>query len=78
MTVGGSVWPRAAETVRREKPRTSHLRGTVWIVTYLLFILAPLFALLLGSSSARAQLLDRVLGRHRLLRPGDDGACNSA
>jgi predicted ferric reductase len=27
----------------------SNLRGSVWIVTYLLFILAPLFALLLGS-----------------------------
>jgi len=49
MTVGGSVWPRAAETVRRREPRPSNLRGTVWIVTYLLFILAPLFALLLGS-----------------------------
>ena len=49
MTVGRSVWPRAAETVRRQEPRPSNLRGTVWIVTYLLFILAPLFALLLGS-----------------------------
>ena len=49
MTVGGSVWPRAAETVRRQEPPPSNLRGTVWIVTYLLFILAPLFALLLGS-----------------------------
>ena len=49
MTVGGSVWPRTAQSVRRREPRPSQFRGAVWIVTYLLFILAPLFALLLGS-----------------------------
>jgi predicted ferric reductase len=49
MTVGGSVWPRTGEIARRREPQPSHLRGAVWLVTYLLFILAPLFALLLGS-----------------------------
>ena len=49
MTVGGNVWPRTGEIARRGDPRPSHLRGAVWIVTYLLFVLAPLFALLLGS-----------------------------
>ena len=49
MSVGGNVWPRAAETVRKREPRPFNVRGAVWIATYLLFILAPLFALLLGA-----------------------------
>jgi predicted ferric reductase len=49
MTAGGSVWPRGGEMVRKGEPGTSHTRGAVWMVAYLLFILAPLFALLLGS-----------------------------
>ena len=49
MTVGGSVWPRSGEIVRKREPRSSQVRGAVWIATYLLFILAPLFALLFGA-----------------------------
>jgi predicted ferric reductase len=49
MTAGGNVWPGAGEMVRKREPRPSNVRGVVWIVTYLVFILAPLFALLLGS-----------------------------
>ena len=30
------------------------MRGTVWIIVYLLFILAPLFALLAGRCRRRA------------------------
>ncbi len=49
MTVGENVWPRATENVRKREPRPFNVRGAVWIATYLLFILAPLFALLLGA-----------------------------
>jgi predicted ferric reductase len=35
--------------VRRREPRPSNVRGVAWVLAYLLFILAPLFALLLGS-----------------------------
>jgi predicted ferric reductase len=35
--------------VGRGEPRPSHVRGAIWMVAYLFFILAPLFALLLGS-----------------------------
>ena len=49
MTVGGGVWERPGEVVRRREPRPSSVRGAVWIAAYLLFILAPLFALLFGA-----------------------------
>ena len=42
------------------------LRGTLWISVYLLFILAPLLALLTGALPPSARFLDRVLGRARL------------
>src|SRR6185312_17007118 len=42
--------PRLKRGEARRWFRATHgLRGTLWIVTYLFFILAPLFALLLGS-----------------------------
>ena len=63
MTVGGNVWPRATENVQKREPRPFNVRGAVWIATYLLFILAPLFALLARCASADARFLDRVLGR---------------
>ena len=49
------------------------VRGAIWVAIYLLFILAPLFALLGGIVAARARFLDRVPGGDRLRRPGDDG-----
>ncbi len=49
MTAGGSVWSGAGSSVRRREPRPSHVRGTLWVAAYLLFVLAPLLALLLGS-----------------------------
>jgi predicted ferric reductase len=52
MTVGGSVWERAGEGVRKKEPQPSNVRRVVWIGAYLLFILAPIFALLLGSHPA--------------------------
>jgi predicted ferric reductase len=44
--VGEAVLPRAAA---RRQTTTWSLRGGVWILVYLLFILAPLFALLFGT-----------------------------
>ena len=44
------------------------VRGTLWLLIYLLFILGPLFALLAGTLPPARGFLDRVLGRARLLR----------
>src|SRR5215831_1919850 len=48
-SVGGAVWQRAGRVGRRRVSSLYNVRGAVWIVAYLFFVLAPLFALLLGS-----------------------------
>ena len=35
------------------------MRGTVWVIVYLLFILAPLFALLAGDVACRRAISGR-------------------
>ena len=47
--VGGAVLPRAGHAVRRSDTALYKLRGTIWMIVYLLFVLAPLFALLFGA-----------------------------
>jgi predicted ferric reductase len=47
--VGEAVLPRAERAVRRRESTLYNLRGAVWIIVYLFFVLAPLFALLFGS-----------------------------
>jgi predicted ferric reductase len=47
--VGGAVLPRAERAVGRRESSLYLLRGAVWLILYLLFVLAPLFALLFGS-----------------------------
>jgi predicted ferric reductase len=47
-TVGEAVLPRAGRVAQRQST-TYSLRGAVWILVYLFFVLAPLFALLFGS-----------------------------
>ena len=48
-TVGSAVWQQSEKTVGRTKTTLYSLRGFVWLTVYLFFVLAPLFALLLGS-----------------------------
>jgi predicted ferric reductase len=48
-SVGGAVWSRSGKIVRRREAMPYAVRGAVWLIVYLFFILAPLFALLLGS-----------------------------
>ena len=48
-SVGGAVLPRSQRAVAQHKSSLYSLRGAVWIVVYLFFVLAPLFALLFGS-----------------------------
>ena len=48
-SVGGAVLPRSQRAVAQHKSSLYSLRGTVWILVYLFFVLAPLFALLFGS-----------------------------
>jgi predicted ferric reductase len=48
MAVREATWPQAGVVGRKEATVYS-LRGAVWILVYLLFVLAPLFALLFGS-----------------------------
>src|SRR5262245_6435060 len=48
--VGGAVLPRSAGgVVGRSRSTLATLRGVIWLIVYLFFVLAPLFALLLGS-----------------------------
>jgi predicted ferric reductase len=47
--VGGAVLPRTERIAGRSGPTVYSVRGAIWIAVYLLFVLAPLFALLLGS-----------------------------
>jgi predicted ferric reductase len=47
--VGGAVLPRPGEVVRRSDTLLYKLRGAVWMLVYLFFVLAPLFALLFGA-----------------------------
>jgi predicted ferric reductase len=46
-SVGEAVLPRAGRVARRSSA-TYSLRGAVWLLLYLFFVLAPLFALLFG------------------------------
>jgi predicted ferric reductase len=46
--VGEAVLPSAGRVARREST-TYSLRGALWILVYLFFVLAPLFALLFGA-----------------------------
>ena len=48
-TVGGAVLPRSEGVVGGTKPTLYTVRGAVWILVYLFFVLAPLFALLFGT-----------------------------
>jgi predicted ferric reductase len=48
-SVGGAVLPSPARTVGHTKSSLYTVRGAIWILVYLFFVLAPLFALLLGS-----------------------------
>src|SRR4249920_128509 len=49
VTVGGAEWPKSGRITRRRERRRYDVRGAVWLIGYLFFVLAPLFALLLGS-----------------------------
>jgi predicted ferric reductase len=46
---GEAVLPRQGRIVRQKPSATSSARGALWLAVYLFFILAPLFALMLGS-----------------------------
>jgi predicted ferric reductase len=49
-SVGGAAWPRAGRVGGRRRAKALYnVRGAVWLVVYLFFLLAPLFALLWGS-----------------------------
>jgi predicted ferric reductase len=48
-SVGGAVLPRSEQAIRRSDTMLYKLRGTVWMLVYLFFVLAPLFALLFGA-----------------------------
>ena len=73
VTVSGSAWPKSGTITRGKERRRYDLRGVVWLLVYLFFVLGPLFALLVGPLPPGARFLDGVLGRDRLRRPGDDG-----
>ena len=47
--VGGVVLPRSDRAVARSAQTQLSVRGALWIAVYLLFVLAPLFALLFGA-----------------------------
>ena len=47
--VGGAVLPRPERVVGRRESTHYALRGTLWMILYLFFVLAPLFALLFGA-----------------------------
>jgi predicted ferric reductase len=48
-SVGGAVLPKAARIAGRREEMPFTVRGAAWLLVYLFFILAPLFALLAGS-----------------------------
>jgi predicted ferric reductase len=48
-SVGGAVLPKAARIAGRREEMPFSVRGAAWLLVYLFFILAPLFALLAGS-----------------------------
>jgi predicted ferric reductase len=48
-SVGDAVLPRPARAVEKGRTTLYSVRGAVWLLLYLLFVLAPLFALLFGS-----------------------------
>lgn len=48
-SVGGAVWPKSEKIVSRSESKPFPVGGAIWLIVYLFFVLAPLFALLLGS-----------------------------
>jgi predicted ferric reductase len=49
LSVGEAVLPRAGGIAGRREKTIYNLRGAIWMLVYLFFVFAPLFALLLGS-----------------------------